>query len=56
VGDLALLILPCELACAVGAKANVPNVRWLKIELIKSAVEKNKKYRKVGLSCRQTVA
>jgi len=29
VGDLALLILPCVSACAVGAKANVPNVgRW----------------------------
>ena len=28
--NLALLILPCGLACAVWAKANVPNVGWLK--------------------------
>ena len=43
-------------ALCVGAKANVPFVRLAKIELKKSAVEKNKKYRRVGLSCRQTVA
>jgi len=42
-------------ALCVGAKANVPFVRLAKIELKKSAVEKNKKYRRVGLSCRQTV-
>ena len=29
---------------AVGAKSNVPFVGWQKIELKKSAVEKNKKY------------
>ena len=57
---MALLVLPFGSACAVGAKANVlPNafgMRLDKIELKKSAVAKNKKYRRVGLPCRQTVA
>ena len=53
---MALLVLPFGSACAVGAKANVPFVRLAKIELKKSAVGKNKKYRRVGLPCRQTVA
>jgi hypothetical protein len=42
-------------ALCVGAKANVPFVRLAKIELKKSAGAKNKKYRRVGLSCRQMV-
>ena len=36
------------------AKPNVPFVRLAKIELKKSAVEKNKKYRRVGKECRLT--
>jgi hypothetical protein len=40
--NLALLILHCVLDCAVGAKANVPNVGCRKIELKKCAVEKIK--------------
>ena len=34
------------------AKPNVPFVLWAKIELKKSAVGKNKKYRRVGKECR----
>ena len=34
------------------AKPNVPFVRLGKIELIKSAVGKNKKYRRIGKECR----
>jgi hypothetical protein len=34
------------------AKPNVPFVRLAKIELKKSAVEKNKKYRRVSKECR----
>lgn len=34
------------------AKPNVPFVRLAKIELKKSAVAKNKKYRRVGKECR----
>jgi hypothetical protein len=41
-------------ALCVGAKANVPFVRLAKIELKKSAVEKNKKHRRVGKECRLT--
>jgi hypothetical protein len=36
------------------AKPNVPFVRLAKIELKKSAVGKNKKYRRVGKECRLT--
>jgi len=36
------------------AKPNVPFVQLAKIELKKSAVEKNKKYRRVGKECRLT--
>jgi hypothetical protein len=36
------------------AKPNVPFVWLAKIELKKSAVEKNKKYRRVGKECRLT--
>jgi hypothetical protein len=36
------------------AKPNVPFVRLAKIEFKKSAVEKNKKYRRVGKECRLT--
>jgi len=39
-------------ALCVEAKANVPFVRLAKIELKKSAVGKNKKYRRVGKECR----
>jgi len=46
------------LACAVGAKPNVLTkafgMRWAKIELKKSAVGKNKKYRTVGKEVRLT--
>ena len=50
---LALLVLPvCRLVCR--AKPNVPFVRLAKIELKKSAVGKNKKYRRVGKECRLT--
>jgi hypothetical protein len=37
-----------------GAKPNVPFVWLAKIELKKSAVAKNKKYRRVGNECRLT--
>jgi hypothetical protein len=40
------------LACAVGAKANVPFVRLAKIELKKMCGGGNKKYRRVGNECR----
>jgi hypothetical protein len=40
------------LASCVGAKANVPFVRWLKIELKKMCGGENKKYRRVGNECR----
>ncbi len=50
---MALLILPSG-SWTVGVKANVPFVGWQKIELKKSAVGKNKKYRKVGNECRLT--
>lgn len=39
---------------AVGAKSIVPFVGWQKIELKKSAVEKNKKYGRVSNECRFT--
>jgi len=39
---MALWLFACGLACAVVAKANVPFVRWLKIELKKCAVGKIK--------------
>jgi len=39
-------------ACAIGAKANVPFVLLAEIELKKSALGKNKKYRRVGKECR----
>jgi hypothetical protein len=40
------------LACAVGAKANVPFAGWHKIELKKMCGGENKKYRRVGKECR----
>ena len=42
------------LACAVGAKANVPFAGWHKIELKKMCGGENKKYRRVGKECRLT--
>jgi len=42
------------LACAVGAKANVPFAGWHKIELKKMCGGENKKYRRVGNECRLT--
>ena len=36
------------------AKPNVPFVRLAKIDLKESAVEKNKKYKRVGNECRLT--
>ncbi|MCX6319711.1 MAG: hypothetical protein NTW29_20700 [Bacteroidetes bacterium] len=42
------------LACALGAKANVPFVRLAKIELKKMCGGENKKYRRVGNECRLT--
>jgi hypothetical protein len=42
------------LALCVGAKANVPNVRLVKIELKKMCGGENKKYRRVGNECRLT--
>ena len=48
------LAFACGLACAVGAKANVPFVRWHKIELKKMCGGENKKYRRVGNECRLT--
>jgi len=42
------------LACALGAKANVPFVRLAKIELKKMCCGENKKYRRVGNECRLT--
>jgi hypothetical protein len=53
VGDLALLVLR-SVGFVCRAKPNVPNVRLAKIELKKSAVGKNKKYRRVGNECRLT--
>jgi hypothetical protein len=47
VGDLALLILPCESACTVGAKANVPNVGWQNFKFF-CAVGKKLKHEAVG--------
>jgi len=41
-------------ALCVGAKANVPNVRLVKIELKKMCGGENKKYRRVGNECRLT--
>jgi hypothetical protein len=41
-----------DLALCVGAKANVPFVRRLKIELKKMCGGENKKYRRVGNVCR----
>ena len=43
----------CVSACGRG-KAKCANVGWRKIELKKSAVGKNKKYRRVGNECRVT--
>jgi hypothetical protein len=45
----------CGLACAVGAKANVPFAGWHKIELKKMCGGENKKYRRVGNECRLTL-
>jgi len=42
------------LACAVGAKANVPFAGWHKIELKKMCGGENKKYRSIGNECRLT--
>jgi hypothetical protein len=61
----AVIVLPCDgrngslafaegLACAVGAKANVPFAGGNKIELKKMCGGKNKKYRRVGNECRLT--
>lgn len=53
--ETALWLLPEGLACAVGAKANVPFAGRHKIELKKMCGGENKKYRRVGneyrLSC-----
>jgi len=46
--------LPEGLACAVGAKANVPFACRHKIELKKMCGGENKKYRRVGNECRLT--
>jgi hypothetical protein len=43
-----------DLACAVGAKANVPFAGWHKMELKKMCGGENKKYRRVGNECRLT--
>jgi len=51
---MALWLLPKGLACAVGAKANVPFVRLAKIEFKKMCGGENKKYRRVGKECRLT--
>jgi len=52
--ETALWILPEGLACAVGAKANVPFAGRHKIELKKMCGGENKKYRRVGNECRLT--
>ncbi len=44
------LAFACGLACAVGAKANVPFVRWHKIELKKCAVGKIKNTEGLAMS------
>jgi hypothetical protein len=48
------LAFAAGLACAVGAKANVPFAGWHKIELKKMCGGENKKYRSVGNECRLT--
>jgi hypothetical protein len=50
--ETALWLLPEGLACAVGAKANVPFAGRHKIELKKMCGGENKKYRRVGNECR----
>jgi hypothetical protein len=50
--ETALWLLPEGLACAIGAKPNVPFVRLAKIELKKMCGGENKKYRRVGKVCR----
>jgi len=52
--ETALWLLPVGLACAVGAKANVPFAGRYKIELKKMCGGENKKYRSVGNECRLT--
>ena len=52
--ETALWLLPEGLACAVGAKANVPFAGRHKIELKKMCGGENKKYRRVGNECRLT--
>jgi len=51
----AFWLLPEGLACAVGAKANVPIAGRHKIELKKICGGENKKYRRVGNECRTTL-
>jgi hypothetical protein len=51
---MALLVLPEGLACAVGAKPNVPFAGRHKIELKKMCCGENKKYRRVGNEFRLT--
>ena len=53
-GETALWLLPEGLACAVGAKDNVPFAGGNKIELKKMCGGENKKYRRVGNECRLT--
>jgi len=52
--ETALWLLPEGLACAVGAKANVPFAGRHKIKLKKMCGGENKKYRRVGNECRLT--
>ena len=49
--ETALWLLSESLACAVGAKANVPFASAHKIELIKMCSGENKKYRMLGKDC-----
>jgi len=51
---MALLAFAEGLACAVGAKANVPFAGRHKIELKKMCGGENKKYKRVGNECRLT--
>jgi len=52
--ETALWLLPVGLACAVGAKANVPFAGRHKIELKKMCGGENKKYSRVSNECRLT--
>jgi hypothetical protein len=52
--ETALWLLPEGLACAAGAKDNVPFAGRHKIELKKMCGGENKKYRRVGNECRLT--